>query len=96
MPIWLYEVRPLYTALVLIVFIETVSIICLMLVRRFVIPRLRYHESVNDAVSGTVQAGFGLKSTVSCKHRAFAGSAVVAIALSIPTTTHSLWVAGFR
>jgi hypothetical protein len=56
MPIWLYEVDPLYTALILVMFIETVSIIGLMLVRRFVIPRLGYNEGVNDAVSGTVQA----------------------------------------
>ena len=56
MPIWLYEVRPLYTALILVALIETVSMVGLMLARRFVIPRLRYHEGANDAVSGTVQA----------------------------------------
>lgn len=36
--------------------IETVSFIGLTLARRFVTPRLGYHEGVNDAVSGTVQA----------------------------------------
>src|SRR5436853_2070949 len=56
MPIWLYEIRPLYTAIILVVFIETISMIGLVLVRRLVIPRLHYSEGINDAVSGTVQA----------------------------------------
>ena len=56
MPIWLYEISPLYTAVILVVCIETASIIGLLLARRLVIPRLRYHEGANDAVSGTVQA----------------------------------------
>src|SRR5882672_2215758 len=56
MPIWLYEVQPLYAALILVVFIETISMIGLVLARRFVIPRLHYHDGANDAVSGTVQA----------------------------------------
>ena len=56
MPIWLYEIRPLYSALILLVFIETISIMGLMLARRFLIPRLHYHEGANDAISGTVQA----------------------------------------
>src|SRR5215472_18998124 len=56
MPIWLYEIRPLYTALILIVLIETVSMIGLFLARRFLLPRFHYSEGINDAVSGTVQA----------------------------------------
>src|SRR3954471_1024964 len=56
MPIWLYEIRQLYSALILAVMIETFSFIGLFLARRFLTPRLRYHEGVNDAVSGTVQA----------------------------------------
>ena len=56
MPIWLYEIRPLYTALVLVLCIETASIIGLFLARSLVMPWLRYHEGANDAVSGTVQA----------------------------------------
>jgi len=56
MPIWLYEVRPVYSALILIAFIEALSMIGLILARRFVIPRFHYHEGANDAVSGTVQA----------------------------------------
>jgi hypothetical protein len=56
MPMWLYEIRPLYAALILVALIEVVSLIGLMLARRFIVPRLHYHEGVNDAVSGTVQA----------------------------------------
>ena len=56
MPLWLYEVSPPVTALVLVLFIEVVSLLGLVLIRRFVIPRLHYHEGANDAVSGTVQA----------------------------------------
>jgi hypothetical protein len=56
MPVWLYEVSPLYTAIAMLVFIETLSLIGLFLARRFLTPKLRYHDGVNDAVSGTVQA----------------------------------------
>ena len=56
MPIWLYEVSPLIAALIMVIFIEIVALIGLVLVRRFLIPRLHYHDGANDAVSGTVQA----------------------------------------
>jgi len=56
MPIWLYQIRPLYAGLVLVVIIETISMIGLFVTRRFIIPRLHYHDGANDAVSGTVQA----------------------------------------
>ena len=56
MPIWLYEFRPFYTAAVLVVLIEIVSLVGLVLTRRLVLPRLHYHDGDNDAVSGTVQA----------------------------------------
>ena len=56
MPIWLYEVSPRTAALVMVAFIESVSLVGLMLVRRLLIPRLHYHDGANDAVSGTVQA----------------------------------------
>ena len=36
--------------------IEAVSLIALFLTRRFILPRLHFHDGVNDAVSGTVQA----------------------------------------
>lgn len=56
MPIWLYEMSPLRAAIILVAFIETLSLFGLFLARRFVTPRLRYSAEVNDAVSGTVQA----------------------------------------
>jgi hypothetical protein len=56
MPLWLYQVSPPVSALILVAFIESVSLTGLVLVRRFLIPRLHYHEGANDAVSGTVQA----------------------------------------
>src|SRR5213078_3497654 len=56
MPIWLYEIRPLYAGLLLVVIIGTVSIIGLFVTRRLIIPRLSYHDGANESVSGTVQA----------------------------------------
>ena len=56
MPNWLYQVPPFQAALIIVVFIEAISLVGLLLVRRFVIPRLHYDQDANDAVSGTVQA----------------------------------------
>ena len=56
MPIWLYQVHPLITAISLAVFIETLALAGLLLTRRFVLPRLNHNERINDDVSGTVQA----------------------------------------
>lgn len=56
MPTWLYDVSPPVAALIMVSFIEAVSLTGLVLVRRHLIPRLHYHEGANDAVSGTVQA----------------------------------------
>lgn len=56
MPIWLYEVSHPVAALVMWAFIEAISLLGLVTVRRFVIPRLHYDDGANDAVSGTVQA----------------------------------------
>ena len=56
MPIWLYQVSPVLTALVILAFTEVVALIGLVLTRRFILPRLHYHDGANDAVSGTVQA----------------------------------------
>jgi len=56
MPTWLYEISPPVAALIMVVFIESVSLIGLVLVRLLLIPRLHYHDGANDAVSGTVQA----------------------------------------
>src|SRR5215204_848940 len=56
MPFWMYELPPVLTALLMAVFIETVSVAGLVLARRFVVPRLSYKGDINEAVSGTVQA----------------------------------------
>ena len=56
MPVWLYEIRPLFAAIIMMVFIETLSLTGLFLARRFVLPRFHYSEGINDAISGTVQA----------------------------------------
>jgi hypothetical protein len=46
----------LRAALLLVAFVELVSLIGLLLARRYLIPKLHYDEGINDAVSGTVQA----------------------------------------
>ncbi len=56
MPIWLYQTQPLVTAIVIMIAIETVSLIGLFLTRRFVVHRFHTSEGINDAISGTVQA----------------------------------------
>lgn len=56
MPIWLYKIQPFYTSIILLLVIEAASMIGLFLARRFLLPRLTYHDGANDAVSGTVQA----------------------------------------
>jgi hypothetical protein len=56
MPIWAYKMSPLQLALIMVAGIEAVSLVCLLLTRRFVLPRLHFHDGINDAISGTVQA----------------------------------------
>ena len=56
MPTWLYDVSPPFAALIIMVFVESLALIGLVLVRRLLIPRLHYDDGANDAVSGTVQA----------------------------------------
>lgn len=56
MPIWFYDITPLLAAIIMVVFIEILSLIGLFLARRFLLPRFQYSEGINDAVSGTVQA----------------------------------------
>src|SRR5687768_2173290 len=46
----------LRAALLLVGFIELVSLLGLFAARRFLIPRFHYGEGINDAVSGIVQA----------------------------------------
>lgn len=56
MPIWLYQTRPLFAAIVIIMAIETFSLFGLFLARRFLVRRFHSSEGLNDAISGTVQA----------------------------------------
>src|SRR6266576_1740395 len=56
MPLWAYQMSSLYLVLLMVASIEVVSMVGLFLVRRLLIPRLRFHDGVNDAISGTVQA----------------------------------------
>lgn len=56
MPLWAYQIPSLYLVLLMVASIELVSMIGLFLARRLLIPRLRFHDGVNDAISGTVQA----------------------------------------
>jgi len=56
MPIIFYEIHPFFAVVILLLIIETVSVIGLFITRRFILPHFRYAEGVNDAVSGTVQA----------------------------------------
>jgi hypothetical protein len=56
MPLWAYNIPPLALALIMVAVIEGISLSGLFLARRFVLPRLQYHDGINDAVGGTVQA----------------------------------------
>ena len=56
MPLWIYELPPVLAAVVIALFVETVALVGLLLVRRFIVPRLHYGSEVHEAVSGTVQA----------------------------------------
>ena len=56
MPLWAYNTSPLQLALIMVATIEAVSLFGLFLARRFVLPHLRFHDGINDAISGTVQA----------------------------------------
>jgi hypothetical protein len=56
MPIWLYQTRPLYAAIVIVLAVETISLLGLFLARRFLIRHFHSSEGINDAISGTVQA----------------------------------------
>ena len=56
MPLAAYGLPPMVLALLMVSAIEAVALVALVLVRRYVLPRFRFHDGVNDAVSGTVQA----------------------------------------
>ena len=56
MPIWLYQISTFVLAVLMVGGIMTISLIGLVLARRFVLPHFKFHDGVNDAVSGAVQA----------------------------------------
>ncbi|MBX7105024.1 MAG: DUF4239 domain-containing protein [Gemmataceae bacterium] len=53
---WVYELPTRLLALGLIFVFEFVALVGLYFARRYLLPRLRYHDGVNDAVSGTIQS----------------------------------------
>ena len=55
MPLWAYNMSPLQLALIMVATIEAVSLVGLFLTRRFILPHLRFHDGINDAISGAVQ-----------------------------------------
>jgi len=55
MPIWAYNLSPFWLALVMVIVIQTIAVIGLFLTRRFLLGHYRFHDGVNDAISGTVQ-----------------------------------------
>lgn len=56
MPQWAYQISPIQLALVMVMVIEALSLIGLLLTRSLLLSHLRYHDGVNDAICGTVQA----------------------------------------
>jgi hypothetical protein len=55
-PIWLYDMSSLRAALLLVGVVEFLSLVGLLLTRRYLIPKFHFGEGINDAISGTVQA----------------------------------------
>lgn len=53
---WFYHIPPWSLATVIILIFEIFSLGGLLLVRRYLLPRLEFHDGINDAVSGTVQS----------------------------------------
>jgi Protein of unknown function (DUF4239) len=56
MPLWAYQTSPLTLALLMFAVIEGISLGALYLTRRYLLGRFRYHDGINDAISGSVQA----------------------------------------
>ena len=53
---WAYDIPSWMMALRIVFFFEVASLGGLYLARRFILPRLHFHDGVNDAISGTIQA----------------------------------------
>ncbi|MDQ7822274.1 MAG: hypothetical protein RDV48_05720 [Candidatus Eremiobacteraeota bacterium] len=56
MPIWAYSIPPWLLALIMVAGFVTLSLAGLIIIRRYIVPRIHYHDGVNDAISGSVQA----------------------------------------
>ena len=56
MPTWLYSLPMFAIAVVMVGGIIAVSLIGLVLARRFVRPHFHYHDGINEAISGTMHA----------------------------------------
>ena len=56
MPLWAYHISPFLLALLMVTVIETCALFGLCVSRRYLLPRFHFHDDVNDAISGTVQA----------------------------------------
>ncbi len=56
MPLWAYNIPIVPLALIMVVGIEAIALAGLVLVRRHHLLHLQFHDGVNNAVSGTVQA----------------------------------------
>lgn len=53
---WFYHIPTWSLAMLIILIFEIVSLGGLLLVRRYLLPHLDFHDGINDAVSGTVQS----------------------------------------
>jgi hypothetical protein len=56
MPTWIYSLPSWLLFVFMIAFLEVMSLAGLFVVRRFLLPSIRMHDGINDAVSGTVQS----------------------------------------
>ena len=56
MPLWAYNLNPVILGILMVGGILLVSLAGLFLCRRYILPHLEFHDGVNDAASGTVQA----------------------------------------
>jgi hypothetical protein len=84
-PLWVYHLSPLSMALVMVMTVEAASLVGLLLVRRFVVRHIRFHDGVNDAISGIV-AVIGV----------FYGITVGLLAVGVWNTWATAWPGSWR
>src|SRR5262245_57709775 len=96
MPLWVYTTPPAPLAVLMVVAILAIAMVGLVLVHRYLLPRLHSHDGVNDAVSGAVEA-IGVGFFVSFEYirlhtlliALIAGIFGIALFNSLSTTVHS-------